>query len=195
MEQLAWVLLQSWRVSNGFPGSTEGVAKLCPPAGMLLWCCESKKWEKGQHCSPRADEEMSFETLPGFWKRHSGGSLQTSTNACLTWSSWSIVILPPSTEESVWLLEEATPVSVVGWFPRKEEPSVAAERGRAGQEGVFTIPGWPERMKMSTAHGGWGLPGVEVARTAFLSREWRVVERLLEVASYFKVKAEHVQNK
>lgn len=48
---------------------------------------------------------------------------------------------------------------------------------------------------MSTAHGGWGLPGVEVARTAFLSREWRVVERLLEVASYFKVKAEHVQNK
>lgn len=84
---------------------------------------------------------------------------------------------------------------MVGWFPRKEEPSVAAERGTAGQEGVFTIPGWPERMKMSTAHGGWGLPGVEVARTAFLSREWRVVERLLEVASYFKVKAEHVQNK
>jgi len=50
-------------------------------------------------------------------------------------------------------------------------------------------------MKMSTAHGGWGLPGVEVARRAFLSREWRVVERLLEVASYFKVKAEHVQKK
>lgn len=80
------------------------------------------------------------------------------------------------------------------WDGFQEEPSDAAEHGRAGQ-GVSTIPGWLEKIKMSIAHRSWGLPGVEVAHRAFLNREWRAVELLLEMASYFKVKAEPVQNK